>query len=235
MKKTFRYETHVHTAECDGSAALGAAEIVRRYAEAGYAGLIITDHIIDVFEKRWFPEEVKGLDHEQYITRWLRGYHAAKEEGDRLGLTVLLGGEVRFDGQINDYLIYGLDEDFFYTAPRLNRCQSLEELLALLPPDVCVVQAHPFRDKMVVADPSLLWGLEGFNGGNPKFRNELAKIYAEHYGKAITSGSDYHGRRRFASGGIETEEEIRTPQDLTRILRSGRYTLIENYKTTDSF
>ena len=229
MNPTYRYETHVHTAECDGSARLSGAEIVRRYAAAGYCGLVVTDHVINVFEDRWFPNEVRGLDHKQYTERWLRGYHVAKEAGERIGFTVLPGAEVRFDGQINDYLIYGLDEDFFYTVPRLNHCKSLEEMIALLPPDACVVQAHPFRDNMVVADPSPLFGIEVFNGGNPKIRNDLAKLYAEHYGKAITSGSDYHGHGRFASGGIVTEEKIQTPKDLSRILRSGRYTIIENY------
>lgn len=229
MKKLHKFELHVHTSECDRSAALGGAEIVRRYSRAGYSGMVVTDHYINIFEDRWFPDEVRGINHEQYINRWLKGFRAAREEGERLGFTVLPGAEVRLDGQINDYLLYGLDEEFFFQAPRLHRCKTLEELISLLPPDVCVVQAHPFRDNMTVADPSPLFGLEGFNGGNSQFRNDLAKIYAEHYGKALTSGSDYHGHRRFASGGILTEEDIRTPADLVRVLRGGAYTLIENY------
>lgn len=226
----YKYELHTHTSECDRAARMPAAEIVRNYHAAGYDGIVITDHYFWMFEERWFPEELAGTDHRGYIERWLLGYRNARAEGERLGMTVLPGAEVRLDGQINDYLIYGVDEEFFYNAPRLYRCKSLQELIALVPPDACVVQAHPFRDDMTVIDPTPLWGLEGFNGGNPQFRNELAKTYAAHYGKPLTSGSDFHGLNRFAAGGIQTERRIRTPHDLTEVLRSGAYSLIECYE-----
>lgn len=91
-----------------------------------------------------------------------------------------------------------------------------------------MVQAHPFRDDMVVADPRGLFGLEVFNGGTEKFRNEMARQFACHYGLAMTSGSDIHGRNRLAKGGIMTEVRIQTPEDLIAVLRSGAYSLIEN-------
>ena len=225
-----KYELHVHTAECDKAASMKAADIVRKYHEAGYAGMVVTDHYFSIFDT-WFAEELKGLDKKQRMKRWLRGYYAAREEGERIGFTVLPGAEVRFEGQINDYLIYGVDEQFFYDAPKLSCCQTIEELSALLPDGVCVVQAHPFRNDMTVIDPTPLFGLEGFNGGNPAIRNKLAKMYAAHYGKALTSGSDFHGRNRFASGGIETAHTIKTPRDLIDVLRSGDYSLIENYES----
>lgn len=223
-----KYELHAHTAECDRAACMKAADMVRKYHEAGYAGMVITDHYFSIFDQ-WFADELKGLDKRQRMQRWLRGYYAAREEGERIGFTVLPGAEVRFEGQMNDYLVYGLEEQFFYDAPPLNHCRTVEELIALLPEDACVVWAHPFRDKMTVIDPTPLFGLEGFNGGNPPIRNELAKMYAAHYGKALTSGSDFHGLNRFASGGIETERVIKTPSDLIDVLRSGDYTLIERF------
>lgn len=238
-----KYELHVHTAECDLAAEMKAKDIVRKYYDAGYAGLVVTDHYFSIFDM-WFADELKGLDKKQRMQRWLRGYYEAREEGEKLGFTVLPGAEVRFDGglnfttrsdskievqgAVNDYLVYGLDEKFLLEAPPLNHCQNVEALIKLLPKDACVVWAHPFRYKMTVIDPSPLFGLEGFNGGNSQFQNSLAKLYAEHYGKPLTSGSDYHGRNRFASGGIETERLIKTPADLISVLRSGEYSLIEN-------
>jgi len=148
--------------------------------------------------------------------------------GTKIGFTVLPGAEVRFDGHPNDYLVYGLNEEFFYAAPRLNEIGSVSELLHLIPPDVCVVQAHPFRDGMEVADPKGLFGIEVFNGGTEKFRNEMARLFASYYGIAMTSGSDIHGINRLAKGGIVTERRIRTPKDLIAVLRSGEYSLIEN-------
>lgn len=224
----YKYELHAHTSECDRDAALSAHELVHLYKDAGYDGMVITDHYIERFYTLWFPEEVQGLTHEQQVTRWLKGFHAAREEGRKIGFTVLPGAEVRFDGYPNDYLIYGLQEDFFYTVPRLNELRDVTGLLALLPPDVCVVQAHPFRDGMTVTNPKGLFGLEVYNGGTEHFRNEIARQFADHYELAMTSGSDVHGMDRLAKGGIVTAKKINTSEDLIAVLRNGEYSLIES-------
>ena len=224
-----RFELHTHTSECDRDAHIGARELVRLYKEAGYGGMVVTDHYIERFYTLWFPDDVRGLTHEQQVTRWLRGFRTARDEGEKIGFTVLPGAEVRFDGFPNDYLLYGLHEEFFYTVPRLNELKNVKELLALMPEGVCVVQAHPFRDDMVVANPAGLFGIEAFNGGTEKFRNSMARQFAEHYSMPMTSGSDIHDMTRLAKGGIETEHEIKTPEDLVKVLRSGEYKLIENY------
>jgi len=44
-------------------------------------------------------------------------------------------------------------------------------------------------------------------------------------GKPVTSGSDCHHRNHACKGGIMTDRPIRTPRDLTDVLRSGDYTL----------
>lgn len=224
----YRYELHAHTSECDRDAFLSAKELVHLYKDAGYDGMVITDHYIERFYRLWFPEEVRGLTHEQQVTRWLKGFRTAREEGDRIGFTVLPGAEARFDDYPNDYLLYGLHEDFFYTVPRLNELKDVKALLALMPENVCVVHAHPFRDGMAVADPRGLFGIEVYNGGTEPFRNDLARQFAEHYGLAMTSGSDIHDMSRLAKGGIISERRIRTPEELVSVLRSGAYQLIQN-------
>ena len=220
-----KYEMHVHTAECDPHAHVAAREIVRIYKELGYDGLVITDHYAAMFYD-WFADELEGADHKACIERWLRGYREARDEGERLGLTVLLGAEVRFNGQINDYLIYGADEDFYLSAPPLNELSDLSELVSILPENALVVQAHPFRDKMTVCDPTLLFGIEVHNGGTEPFRNEMARMFAEHYGKRMLSGSDLHRIEQAGRGGIMTEKTIKTQGDLISVLRSGDYSLI---------
>ncbi len=222
-----KYELHLHTSNCDKAACLDGAEAVRLYAARGYAGMVVTDHYFSLFQA-WFADELQGATHQAYIDRWLRGYYTAKNEGEKIGFTVLPGAEIRFDDCINDYLLYGVTEAFFYEAPRLHQLQGVEELQAILPKDACVVQAHPFRNNMTVTDPTPFFGIEGYNGNNEPIRNELAKAFARHYGKAITSGSDCHHEAHVARGGIETEFVIHTPEDLVRVLRSGAYRLIES-------
>lgn len=224
----YKYELHAHTCECDRDAHLSAVELVHLYRDAGYDGMVITDHYIERFYTLWFPEDVRGLTHQQQVARWLKGYRTARAEGEKVGFTVLPGAEVRFDGFPNDYLLYGLHEEFFFSVPRLNELKNLPELLALMPEDACVVHAHPFRDDMVVKTPRGLFGIEVFNGGTDSFRNDLAKQFARHYNLPMTSGSDIHSTDRLAKGGIITDRRIRTPEDLSAVLRSGEYSLIES-------
>ena len=220
-----KIETHLHTAECDIYAHVSARDAVRMYKDAGYDCIVVTDHYFSLFFD-WFRDELCGMSHKEIIHRWLRGYFCAREEGERIGVTVLPGAEVRFDGHINDYLVYGVDEDFFLHAPLLNTLGNVSELINILPDGACVVQAHPFRNKMTVEDPSPLFGIEVNNGGTDPFRNSMARTFAEHYGKAMLSGSDFHKEAHLARGGIETDLMINTPADLARLLRSGKYTLL---------
>ena len=111
-----KLEMHIHTAEGDKVAKVGGADIVRMYQEAGYTGVVITDHYFSIFSD-WFQNELGQGQHKDIIDRWLKGYYAARNEGEKRGFTVLLGAEVRFDGTINDYLIYGIEPEFLYQAP----------------------------------------------------------------------------------------------------------------------
>ena len=222
----YKYELHAHTSECDLVAKLSGGELVRAYADQGYSGMVITDHYFSIFFD-WFREELEGKSHKEIIDRWLRGYESARNEGEKIGFTVLPGAEVRIDGTINDYLVYGLEIEDLYRLPLLNRMNSIDEVLDILPERTCVVHAHPFRENMTVRDPSRFFGIEVHNGGTDAFRNQLAKVWAEHYGKAMTSGSDCHGPWAVGKGGIITENPIYTPTDLVQVLRGGNYQLIQ--------
>ena len=222
----YKYELHAHTSECDLVAKLSGGELVRAYADQGYSGIVITDHYFSIFFD-WFREELEGKSHKEIIDRWLRGYESARNEGEKIGFTVLPGAEVRIDGTINDYLVYGLEIEDLYRLPLLNRMNSIDEVLDILPERTCVVHAHPFRENMTVRDPGRFFGIEAHNGGTDAFRNQLAKVWAEHYGKAMTSGSDCHGPWAVGKGGIITENPIYTPTDLVQVLRGRNYQLIQ--------
>ena len=222
----YKFELHAHTAECDTGASLSAADHIRLYADKGYSGMVITDHYLAQFF-HWFGESLQTTDRQKILSRWLRGYYNARNEGEKIGFTVLPGAELRMDGTINDYLIYGLSEQEYLDMPFLNQMKSIEAVIDFLPDYALVVQAHPFRNNMTVADPGRLFGIEVYNGCNEVFRNELAKIFAEHYHKAMTSGSDCHHAGVEGRGGILTEKAITSPEDLVAVLRSGNYKLIQ--------
>lgn len=222
----YKYEMHLHTAEGDPYARMSAREIVRAYCEKGYSGMVVTDHYFAMaFD--WFENDVGQMTPENFLRRWQKGYFEARDEGEKLGFTVLSGAEVRFDGpNINDYLVYGLEAEDFYRLPLLNRCKDVKELVSVLPEHCCVVQAHPFRDGMTVESPDHLFGIEVYNGGTSAYRNQMARSYAEHYDKPMLSGSDMHCREQLGRGGVEFEKKINTSRELTEALRAGNYKLI---------
>lgn len=224
----FKYDLHIHTSECDKVATMSGAEIVGSYVEAGYKGIVITDHYFSLFFE-WFKDELSGKDKRKIIERYLKGYYSARNEAEKHDFKVFCGAEVRFDGSINDYLIYGLEETDFYNLPLLNRLRSVEELVSELPDYALVVQAHPFRDNMTVHSPDCLFGIEGFNGGTEKIRNDMAKMFASHYSKTITSGSDFHEINHLAKGGIVTNTYINSTKEFADVLKSGNFEIIENY------
>lgn len=228
----YKFELHAHTSDCDKMAEVSGAELVRAYFEVGYSGMVITDHYASFF-LNWFSDEFDISNHKAVIDRYLKGYFSARNEGEKIGFTVLCGAEVRLDGDPNDYLVYGLEEKDLYSLPLLNALPDVETLSSILPKSAIIVQAHPFRNNMRVCSPEFFFGIEAHNGGTEPFRNEMAREYAKHYKKALTSGSDTHSMDAVGLGGIMTDEKIESSSQLVNLLHRGKYSLIENYKTNN--
>jgi len=222
-----KYELHVHTSENDKVVHMTAPEIVRAYKGAGYDGLVITNHYFEEMFN-WYRDILAGRGHRGIIDHYLTGYRLAKQEGDAIGVRVLLGLELRFCRTINDYLIYGVDEQFLYDAPLLTAL-DLDSVLALLPPEAVVYQAHPFRNDMVVTDPKKLFGVEVYNGNTSAERNDMAALWAERFGLRQISGSDFHALAHLGRGGVVFQNEVATEVELARELRAERYTLIKDF------
>jgi len=223
----FKIEMHLHTMECDKCVTTTSEGIVKKYFDNGYKGIVVTDHIFSIFFD-WFGHEFDGATHEQIIDRWLMGYRSIKKECEKYGMIAFPGAEIRFDNATeNDYLLYGVDEDFFYNAPLLNKLSGINELIKIIPSSACVVQAHPFRNNMTVCEPDGLFGIEVYNGRNDPFRNELALQFAKHYSKVKLSGSDCHSNSQALRGGIVTDCDVNTHLDLSNVLKTGNYKLIK--------
>lgn len=213
----FKTDLHVHTAEASFCAKHTATEVADRYIAEGYSGLVITNH--------YSPYTVDHMGDAWSIDAFLLPYRRMREHaGDRLH--VLLGAELRFEGDNNDYLIYGLTEDFLYRYPDLHLL-SLKKFVPLAHEHgLLVIQAHPFRDGMILRDPKLLDGVEVFNASPPQSRNHFALDWAKHYELIPTSGSDLHTKDHPIGGGILTDTPMETVEQLVEILRARTATLI---------
>ena len=221
----YKYEIHAHTKNTSWCGQLDAEELVKKYKEAGYSGIVITDHYSPMtFHISEFFNKKKAIDH------FLLGYRKAKEF-ETEDFSVLLGVELRFYATVNDYLIYGVNEEMLYELPFLLSLY-IKKASRLFRERGCIfLQAHPFRKYIRRANPKHLDGVEVFNAKSTKEENDNSLKWAEENNiKIHTSGSDCHRESGVGLGGIITEEPIKTNEDLLRILKSGNYKLIRNQK-----
>lgn len=204
IPNTYKYETHFHTAETSPCGRVTAKQAVRMYHKAGYTGIAVTDHYFrGFFDMHPFSSPDRKLD------LYLKGYKLALAEGRKLGVDIHLGMEIRFEENINDYLVYGMNEAFLRKHKKLYTL-TLEQFRELTADHgIVIVQAHPFRPGMIPAPPSLLDGVEIYNG-NPRHdsSNHLALQYAQQNKLTGFSGSDFHQPQDIARGGILTDEKI---------------------------
>lgn len=221
-KREYKYELHCHTSDVSLCASSTAAEAVQFYKEKGYDGIVITDH--------YSPQTFLHLSlfPHKHIDRYVKGYRRAKELAGE-DFTVLLGCEVRFFFTIDDFLIYGITEEFLRNSGNL-MTKYLKKLFRLCDNNsLILLEAHPFRELRFRHNPAYLHGCEVYNG---KDKGKEANIKAKKWAKEnnfsfTTSGGDFHDKKNTNPGGIITEEPIKTNDDLLRILRSGKYRLIE--------
>ena len=212
---------HCHTGCTSRCGRVEPERIVELYKEKGYSGIVVTDHYSPLtFIPNWNPQK--------QIDFYLEGYRRMKAAaGD--DFTVLLGMELRHYASGNDYLIYGVTEDFLYNAGNL-MMKSVRQMRKFCDENGWLLyQAHPFRPYIVrVGVMKYLDGVEVYNGKCNDTENAKSFEWAKENGKLMVSGSDFHTEKNLAKGGIITETPIKSNDDLLSVLKSGQFTLVRN-------
>lgn len=220
----YRYELHCHTGDVSRCATCPAEKAVEIYKSKGYDGMVITNHYSpQTFLDRHLFCPQKETDF--YLSGYEKALAAAGDD-----FTVLLGMELRFYGNGNDYLVFGMTPEFirehgnlmtYYPRRFYNLCKQNNMIF---------LQAHPFRPYIFRTNPKYLDGCEIYNkkDGN-KGINEKAEKWAEkHNMKIRTAGGDFHREAHSDNAsGIITKEKINSNDDLLRILRSGEFKIIK--------
>jgi len=223
----YRIELHAHTKPQSNCSEILPEELAETYKKLGYDGVCVTNHFMG-YNRHIDSEYMEGETKEERLEYYLSGYKDTKKAGEKLGIKVYLGLEIRFSKENeNDYLIYGVDDEITSVC-----YDNFREDLAYFRKNVSLpksvfIQAHPFRNGMELMNPELLDGVETFNmhpGHNGKIA--VACRYAKENGfKIKTAGGDYHHKNR----GHEGVSALRTkvlPEDsfeLAEILKSGDY------------
>lgn len=218
----YRIELHAHSSPVSQCSEVSVPDLVAAYADMGYHGLVLTNHFIYNYATC-----MQGRTVEEGVSVWLDDYRRAVEEGRKYNLTVLLGAEIRFTENSNDYLVYGVTEQMLNDIYRLLP-EGVEYFRKNYPmPDSVFLQAHPFRDGMTEVDPSILDGIETFNmHPGQKSRNAVANLYAKkkEFGIRIVA-SDFHflRGRDLAVSAIRTKTMPRDSFEVAKLLRSGDF------------
>lgn len=197
----------MHTSEGSACAVNTGAEMARAYREAGYTGIIVTDHF---FYGNTAVD--RSLPWRQWVERFCLGYEHAREEGEKAGLQVFFGWESGYGGP--EFLIYGLDKNWLLEHPEI-RDATVEEQMRLVHESGGIIsQAHPFREAHYIPEirtfPEYVDAVEGVNASHsspqvtnrhPEY-NTRALRYAKEHNLPLTAGSDQHSVRMLGGGMI---------------------------------
>ena len=194
-----KLELHSHTSEISPCGTIPAKELIELYKQKGFDGVVICDH----FRESFF----KLADDRENVEAFLKGYRIAKETGEKIGVKVYLGAEIKLTTHPdNEYLLYGIDEEFLFENPRIFELplEKVHEIVNAY--GAVIIQAHPYRNGK--CEPySDVDGYEIFNGHFCHHNdNQRAYELALETEKLQTSGSDTHWHCDIGNGGVEIDK-----------------------------
>ena len=229
----YLYETHLHTSQGSGCGHNTGAEMARAAIDAGYAGIIVTDHnwgghcAVDR-RKPW----------EQWVDEFTEGYRDAWEYGQEHGLDVFFGYEAGYDAV--DFLINGITPQWLRQHPELKSASIKKQYKLVHDAGGMVIHAHPFRLCSYIPKvrlfPDYVDGVEGFNAGHligkredediPEF-DRKAVNYAREHNFPLTAGSDIH-ETSLRGGGVAFKRRLTSGSDYCKAILDGEDYVLTN-------
>ena len=214
----YRYETHLHTSPVSECALASVEEQLTFYKELGYDGVFITNHFLD-------GNINIGSDrsYEERLNFYCSDYEKGVEFGKKIGIKVFFGVELSYKG--TDFLVYGLDKQWFLSHPEIMEMTKRKELQFMMESGALVIQAHPYREAFYIDHirlfPRSVHGIEIVNANRPDKENEIAKLYADHYNLLHFAGSDNHiGKAQPRLAGIACTEPISDEADFVNKIKN---------------
>lgn len=215
-KYCYKTELHLHTSPASSCSKVSPELAVKIYANLGYHSIVICNHF---FRNMRFADNKKRC-----ICAYLEDYDAAVNAGEKYGVNVILGCEIRFEENANDYLLFGINKEFLNFAYD-SLSMGIDEFSKQFRSDKrLLIQAHPFRNGMTEVPVECLDGIESFNmHPNHNSRVALASKYAKKHCLIQTAGTDFHHQGHEGMAAFLTRTEVKTSCDIVNILRSGDY------------
>lgn len=229
----YLYETHMHTCESSRCAKNTGEEMAKAYKDAGYTGIIITDH-------NWYGNNciAPDLSWKEWVEEFCKGYDNARKWGEENNFSVFFGYESCYQG--TEFLIYGVDKEWLIGHPEIKDASILEQYHLINEAGGMVIQAHPFRKEDYIPQirlfPEAVNGVEGINAThsnsrstshNEKEWDKQAIQYGLLHGFPMTAGSDMH-TISLLGGGVAFKRKLTSASDYCKAIMNG-----EDYLLTD--
>jgi hypothetical protein len=210
-----KIDTHIHSNGVSFCSQVSSEQIIDEKLRLGIDGIILTNHC----QSHYYPPE----KHDEYIEKVIAEFNRAKEYGEKKNFLVMLGLEVSiFEPSYNDWLLYGVTEEFLRSSPcfyQLNQ-RSLFELCEKN--GILLVQAHPFRNSGWGVN-ELMHGAEvNCSPGDLPLKDEVIEIACAR-NLTVTCGTDYHSSDR-PNCGMVVPDFIKTSVDFANYLKTTDYT-----------
>lgn len=229
----YLYETHLHTSQSSACSVNTGYELAKAAHEAGYAGIIVTDH-------NWGGNTAvdRKLPWDEWVREFEKGYLDAKAYGDAHDFDVFFGYEAGFCG--TEFLIYGVDAEWMIAHPEIRTATIEEQYTLIKAGGGMVIHAHPYREEAYIPEirlyPEYVDGVEGINAAhsnrlsrshnNPQYDAD-AIAYANLHNLPMTAGSDCHSVQIFGAG-VAFKRRITSIGDYCRAILSGEDYLLSN-------
>lgn len=229
----FLYETHLHTNQSSACAQNSGYEMAKAAHEAGYAGIIVTDH-------NWGGNTCisSQLPWEDWVLAFAKGYLDAKSYGDAHDFDVFFGYEAGYNA--TEFLIYGVDIDWLIAHPEIRTATIEQQFHLVHEAGGMVIHAHPFREEWYIPEirlfPELVDGVEGINATHSNHKStshnkvefdDKAIQYANAHHLPMTAGSDVH-RTLLLDGGVAFKKRLTSIQDYCHAILSGEDYVLTN-------
>ena len=217
-------ELHLHTSETSSCGEVSAYDSIPLFKEHGYDLVCVTDHFnYDYFDDYYF----NGQPWKEAVDNWFKGWYAAREAGEKHGVTVLHGAEFRFRESSSDYLVFGMTDDMYYEYPEMLEMTSAEFSGFAKEHGLYFAQAHPFRNPFQ-CDPSLLDGIEIYNfHPSQNSYNHLAVEEAINNPHLVpTCGQDFHYLKCMRDCKTRFFGEVRDMDTLIAKLRAREFDML---------
>ncbi|MBR5239996.1 MAG: histidinol-phosphatase [Clostridia bacterium] len=217
----FKYETHLHTTPVSKCARVTVRQIMEFYKKVGFDGIFITNHFIDGN----ICLDIRNASYEERIRFYFSDYEEALKLQDEIGIKVFCGVESTYiDG--TDFLIYGLDKEWFLAHPEIETMKMSQLLPYYMEHGALVIHAHPFREAGYIDHirlfPRCVHGVEVVNASRTDFENDSAQKYAKQYNLLEFAGTDNHGFTYDYLGGMESETPVESVADFINKVKSGQ-------------